>query len=100
MKKLNKILCIVILLGLALLTRLYSQTENTAEQGEIQQISEEQNNTQISQLTISETKNEAREKQTNEGFERVPVNTVYGPLGIVFKTLEITLKRLYILFEY
>ena len=40
------------------------------------------------------------QKITNEGFERVPVKPFYGPLGIVLKAIEITLERLYILFEY
>ncbi len=34
------------------------------------------------------------------GFEKVNSTTIYGPLGIVLKALEITLDKLYILAEF
>jgi hypothetical protein len=43
---------------------------------------------------------EAKAYEPTPGFEKVPVHTVYGPLGIALKTVEIALARLYILFEF
>ncbi|HOK04084.1 MAG TPA: hypothetical protein PLN24_02395 [Victivallales bacterium] len=66
------------------ITNKIQQTQNIAHQ-------EEKSNETLMNTTNTDD---------NDGFEKVPVTTVYGPLGITLKGIEILLQRLYILFEF
>ncbi len=39
-------------------------------------------------------------RECSPGFEKITSTTIYGPLGIVLKALEITLDKLYIIAEF
>ena len=95
MKKFTKLGGVLVLFILVTSPKLFSET--SADVGEEQQISEQ---LIIAQNPAAETVSQVRQQKTSDGFERVPVRTVYGPLGIIFKVLEITFQRAYILFEF
>ncbi len=68
-----------------------------------------QNTALISEATpnspqATDTKNATSSSQSasthDDDFKKVPQKTVYGPVGIVLKTVEFVLNKLYILYEW
>jgi len=101
MQKKNLNILIIFIISILSNKILSAEEDLKNSNNEIQTIS----NTQQEQNVVIQKKDFDKDltittnADDNNGFEKVPVTTVYGPIGIALKIIEISLQRLYILFE-